>query len=62
MNTNGNDHEYVSKYYKLIAIDLSKQIDLENPDIRDRTLSMQEGGPESFCGGHEIFQAYIDGP
>ena len=20
------------------------------------------GGPEGFCGGHEIFQAYIDGP
>ena len=19
-------------------------------------------GPEGFCGGHEIFQAYIDGP
>ena len=25
------------------------------PYIRDRTLSMQEGGPEGFCGGHEIF-------
>ena len=22
---------------------------------------MQEGGPEGFCGGHEIFKAYIDG-
>ena len=62
MNMNGNDYEYVSKHYKLIAIDLSKQIELENPDIRDRTLSMQEGGLEGFCGGHETFQVYIDGP
>ena len=31
--TTGNllDYEYFSKYYKLIAIDLSKQIELENP-------------------------------
>ena len=26
--------EYFSKYYKLIAIDLSKQIELENPDLK----------------------------
>ena len=26
------DHEYFSKHYKLIAIDLSKQIELENPE------------------------------
>ena len=26
------DYEYFSKHYKLIAIDLSKQIELENPD------------------------------
>ena len=25
------DYEYFSKHYKLIAIDLSKQIELENP-------------------------------
>ena len=23
--------------------------------VRDRTLSMEEGGPKGFCGGHEIF-------
>ena len=23
--------------------------------IRDCTLSMYEGGPEGFCGGHEVF-------
>ena len=28
------DYEYFSKHYKLIAIDLSKQIELENPDLR----------------------------
>ena len=34
--TTGNllDYEYFSKHYKLIAKDLSKQIELENPDLR----------------------------
>ena len=27
-------YEYFSKHYKLIAIDLSKQIELENTDLR----------------------------
>ena len=33
--TTGNllDYEYISKHYRLIAIDLSKQIELENPDL-----------------------------
>ena len=33
--TTGNlmDYEYFSKHYKLIAIDLSKRIELENPDL-----------------------------
>ena len=36
--TNGNllDYEYFSKHYKLIAIDLSKQIELKNPDLRQQ--------------------------
>ena len=36
--TTGNllDHEYFSKHYKLIAIDLSKQVQLENPDLRQQ--------------------------
>ena len=29
-------YEYLSKYYKLIAIDLSKQIELENPDLKQQ--------------------------
>ena len=34
--TTGNllDYEYFSKHYKLIAIDLSIQIELENPDLK----------------------------
>ena len=36
--TAGNllDYEYFSKYYKLIAIDLSKQIELENLDLKQQ--------------------------
>ena len=36
--TTGNllDYEYFSKCYKLIAVDLSKQIELESPDLRQQ--------------------------
>ena len=36
--TTGNllDYEYFSKHYKLIAIDLSKQIELENLDVKQQ--------------------------
>ena len=30
------DYEHCSKHYKLIAIDLSKQIELENPGLRQQ--------------------------
>ena len=30
------DYEYFSKHYKLIAIELSKQLELENPDLRQQ--------------------------
>ena len=30
------DYEYFSKHYRLIAIDLSKQIELENPDLKQQ--------------------------
>ena len=30
------DYEYFSKHYKLIAIDLSKQIELENLDLKQQ--------------------------
>ena len=36
--TTGNllDYEYFSKHYKLMAIDLNKQIELENPDLKQQ--------------------------
>ena len=36
--TTGNllDHEYFSKYYKLIAIDVSQKLELENPDLKQQ--------------------------
>ena len=40
--TTGNllHYEYFSKYYKLIAIDLSKQIELENPGLKQQINSI----------------------
>ena len=36
--TTGNllDYEYFSKHYKLISVDLSKQIELENPGLKQQ--------------------------
>ena len=34
--SNSLDCEYFSKHYKLIAIDLSNQIELENPDLKQQ--------------------------
>ena len=36
--TTGNllDYKYFSKHYKLIERDLSKQIELENPDLKQK--------------------------
>ena len=36
--TTGNllDYEYFSKHYKLFAIDLSKQVELENSDLKQQ--------------------------
>ena len=30
------DYEYFSSHYKLIAINLNKQIELENPDLKQQ--------------------------
>ena len=53
--TTGNllDYEYFSKHYKLIAIDLSKQIELENSDLKQQInfigrLTRNEGEPMFF--------------
>ena len=37
-DTTGNllNYEYLSNYYKLIAIDLRKQIELENPTLKQQ--------------------------
>ena len=42
--TTGNllDYEYFSKHYRLIAINLSKQIELENPDLKQK-ITLLEG-------------------
>ena len=46
------DYEYFSKHYKLIAIDLSKQIELENPDLEQQINSIRRlernGGATMF--------------
>ena len=36
--TTGNllDYEYFSRHYRLIVTDLSKQIELENPDVKQQ--------------------------
>ena len=53
--TTGNflDYEYFSKHYKLTAIDLSKQIELENPDLKQQInligrLTRDEGATMFF--------------
>ena len=37
-HTTGNllDYEYFPKYYRLIAVDLSKQIELESPGLKQQ--------------------------
>ena len=42
--TTGNllDYEYFSKHYKLIAIGLSKQIELENPDLNNKLILFED--------------------
>ena len=53
--TTGNllDYEYFSKHYSLIAIGLSKQIELENPNLKQqinfiRRLKRDEGATLFF--------------
>ena len=52
-NTTGNllDYEYFSKHYKLIGINLSKQIELENPDLKQPIIfigSLEENNATMF--------------
>ena len=53
--TTGNllDYEYFSKHYKLIAIGLSKQIELKNPNLKKQInfierLEINEGATMFF--------------
>ena len=53
--TTGNllDYEYFSKHYRLIATDLSKQNELENPDLKQQinfigSLERNEGATMFF--------------
>ena len=36
------DYEYFSKHYTLIAIDLSKQIELEKPNLKQQIISLED--------------------
>ena len=42
--TTGNlvDYEYFKDHYKLIAIDLSKQIEIENPDLKQQINLLED--------------------
>ena len=67
-------YEYFSKHYKLIAIDLSKQIGLENPDLKQQInfigrLATNEGATMFFIIGeseetslnfHKMLQQLFD--
>ena len=51
--TTGNllDYEYFKDHYKLVAIDLSKQIELENPDLKQQINligRLEENNPTMF--------------
>ena len=68
------DYEYFLKHYRLIAIDLSKQIQLENSDLKQKLISLKdlEGMKEQQCFSslgnqkkqiltlHEILQPLFD--
>ena len=63
--TRGNllDYEYFKEHYKLIAIDLSKQIEFENKDIKQqinfiRNLERDNGAVKSEETTIEFLQNY----
>ena len=49
--TTGNtlDYQYFSKRYKLIAIDLSKQVELENPNLKQQINFIGKLGADEAC-------------
>ena len=45
------DYEYFSKHYKLIAIDLSKETELENPNLKQKInfiSKLEDNSPTMF--------------
>ena len=45
------DYEYFSKHYKLIAIDLSKETELENPNLKQKInfiSKLEDDSPTMF--------------
>ena len=65
--TTGNllDYEYFSKHYKLIAIDLSKQIELENSDLKQQINFIgrlkRDEGATMCCNSYLILTTYKNG-
>ena len=60
--TTGNllDYQHFSKYYKLIAIDLSKQIELENPDLTQQSISSLKSQKKQILNFQKMVQQLFD--
>ena len=56
------DYEYFWKHYKLIAIDLSKQTELENPDLKQKIIFIgklnEDNGTTMFSQNFTKFREY----
>ena len=39
-SSNSLDYDHLPNHFKLISIDLSKQIELENPDLKQKLISL----------------------
>ena len=60
--TTGNllDYQHFSKYYKLIAIDLSKQIELQNPDLTQQSISSLKSQKKQILNFQKMVQQLFD--
>ena len=60
--TTGNllDYQHFSKYYKLIAIDLSKQVELENPDLMQQSFSSLKSQQKQILNFQKMLQQQFD--
>ena len=47
--------------FRAIALENTYEQQLLEEGLQGLYIKYVGGGPEGFCGGHEIFQAYIDG-